>query len=345
MGKLYVDAAFLLAFLIYAAHAPTAAYGDVREELDSFLQAQGTNWLPLKQFDVLVRTDEIREPAIVAGFTRTTYERLIFDWDANRFVYAKTSVKESLGDRPYKQSIETGFIVKEGKFRTFDTPERHLPPREVQDFRVVFDNHTVPDFRVLLFMKLGWGSTRTWTEDMANLIDVYPRTATDVSAIAQEGENVVLQAFFDNDSGFRWSFSKDSLMPVEVQWRRRSPQNTETTILGRDEIVWESHKGIFLPEKVVGEYLDRQGRLPPDDLIKQVEQIDGENRAEKIRAFLKENFMDVMVQRDQRFHWVSVNQPLTESVFDFSMIDQADEFRKLLDPNEAGASGLSDKSE
>jgi len=62
---------------------------DPRLELTSYLSANQAYWNSIRQFDVLVRTDVMRPPAISGGYVETSFERFKFDWETERFLYAK----------------------------------------------------------------------------------------------------------------------------------------------------------------------------------------------------------------------------------------------------------------
>ena len=141
-----------------------ATEADDRSELASYLEAYEANWSAVQTMDVLCRTDRLGEPGVEPGFTETMYERLAFDSVNERYTYAKTIERRMLDKEEIAESIETGFVIKDGMYRTFTIGKLSNPPQPIGSREKVFDEHRMPDWGILIFMNASRGSSYKWPD-------------------------------------------------------------------------------------------------------------------------------------------------------------------------------------
>lgn len=308
---------------------------DERQELASYLEAHRANWESLRRFDVLVRTDEFREPSTVPGRTETVFERIAMDWEQKKFLYAASGRRESLAEGRPTETLDTGFVVSGGRFRTFRPSSRHLPAQEFERVEQVFDSHKMPDLRLLMFMSLGRGSSRPWTDNRSNYFRVFPQTAETVRLLSSSDGRVKFEAFFDNNAGSRWSFDTGTLDPIVAEWLVEDPDSGEILKVGEEEYRWTTIASIRLPEVVEGNYRVRQPTIPPREILAIPKE---ELTPEKVKSL----YRDSLVNRDMRFSWLAVNEELPEDLFVLSQVDDPTSFLRLCNPKVHGAENLID---
>jgi len=335
-----------IGLLIGAATVATSlCRADDREELVSYLELHESNWASIKRMDVLVRTDTSREPAALPGFTETTHERIILDWDANRFTYVRVASRFSLGSKEKKESVETGFVIKDGKYRSFLASKRNQPSKQLGSFEQVFDEHRMPDLRISMFMKVSHGSSRTWTEHKANVFHVHPQQATRIKSLGNVIGQLRYEMLSANHAGLRWNFDLEQLMPVRTEWFIESPKGDQSQIVGTEILKWSNIGGIFVPITIQGDFVDRQNLISPEEMQSRLAKLPpGEQTPEAMAKVAAGFFVDATECRDMRLHWAAVNKKLRDEYFDFDLIDKPDKFVLLANPVTLGASELLDQS-
>ncbi len=334
-------------FTFFFAFALTVnvSIADDLEELTSYFDLHHTNWESIPRFDVLCRTDRMREPGLSAGYTETTFERIIADWDSDRVLYAKASTRKSLDESIPAESIETGFVLKDGRYRSFKLPQRKLSPRIVIRKETVFDDHRMPDFRILMFMKVSRGSPMTWTENKANALRIYPQQATGIKSHGIADGGIRFDMVFSNSAGFKLDFNADQLMPVRSQWYVKPNEKKKLLVVGTEQLTWHESDGVFVPTNVLGEFRDRQFQFSFEQMNEKIRQMQqAQKTREEIKKAMDDMTIDVTEFRDMRFHWISINQPIPEDRFDFTLIDDPKKFVSMTDPAVIGAKNLVDAS-
>jgi hypothetical protein len=294
---------------------------DDRAELASYFDAHGANWSAIRKMDVFCKTEEFREPGVEPGFTETTWERLAFDSDSDRYAYVKVFERRLIQTEEVVESVETGFIIKDGMYRSFAGNKRRYPPQVVESREKVFDEHRMPDWRILMLMGNGRGSPQTWTENRANAMHVLPQRAATVKKISSDRSGVVFESFDESGSGHRYTFRDEDLMPSKVHWLFKYEPGAVKTV-GVERFSWKEVANVLVPDAVEGTYQTRQFRLK----LAELQKLD----ATKMTAEeAKEFYVDVTVHRDMQFEWLGVNSSLADELFDFGLIDSPSAFLDL----------------
>jgi hypothetical protein len=326
----------------------TVADADDRSDLASYFDAHEANWSAIQTMDAFCHTDILLEPGLEPGITETTYERLLFDEANDRYTYAKVNEKRLTDTDEVTESIGIGFIIKDGMYRSFMNIKKEMgspfrdkalhPPKPIGSREQVFDDHRVPDWRILMLMTPSRGGARTWTQNKANLMQYLPQRATSVRRINTNQDGVTFESFYDNGAGFRNTFRDEDLMPSKVVWlvKEDLPNTTgppSVLEVGVERYTWRQTNKVFVPDAVEGNFRERQFRMGPVELQK----LDFSNMtAEEIKKL----FVDVTVHRDMQFAWLGVNSALADELFDFASIDDPDKFLGLCAPSVA-AKGIS----
>lgn len=297
---------------------------DDRAELASYFDAHEANWSAIQKMDVFCKTDEVREPGVEPGVTETTWERLAFDSDNDRYTYVKVIERRLIQTEEVVESVETGFIIKDGMYRSFAGNKRRYPPQVVESRERVFDEHRMPDWRILMLVDNGRGSPQTWTENRANAMHVLPQRAASVKKIGSDRSGVVFESFDERGAGHRYIFRDEDLMPSKVYWLfKYEPEAVKT--VGVERFSWKEVANVLVPDTVEGTYQTRQFRLKLAELRK----LDPTTMtAEEV----KEVYVDVTIRRDMQFEWLGVNSSLADELFDFALIDSPGAFLALCDP-------------
>jgi hypothetical protein len=304
-----------------------SANADDRTELVSYLDAYEANWTAIQTMDVFCRTDQMREPGVEPGFTETTFERLAFDSIKDRYMYAKTIERRMLDKDEIAESIETGFVIKDGMYRSFAPGKRLLPPRPIDSREQVFDEHRMPDWRIIILMKQSWGSSYTWTQNRANAIQVLPQLVSSVKKLGSSQDTVTFETFGSNGAGRQYVFRDEDLMPSKVVWLVKGDADT-TMDVGREHYQWRRANKVLVPDTVEGTYRERQFRMKPAEL----EKLDLPNMTPDE---IKQLYVDLIVHRDMQFTWLEVNTTLADQLFDYALIDDPARFTALCAPTVA----------
>lgn len=314
-----------------------SAFGDDREQLIGYLEAHSANWRSVGQMDVLCRTDVLQEPSIVEGYTETVFERIILDWEHHRFAYIKSGSRRSLVDAPSSETLESGFIVDQNYVRTFGPRRRDQAPQPVASIEKLFDDQGVPDLRLLMFMKLGRGSGRPWATKKWDSFQTLPRLADTVRVKAGPPGQIRLELYTANGAGYHWNFDTLELVPTEAVWKFDGPgEDSPPIVVGSEFFRWERRSNVSVPVSVEGQFRRRDFRIPVEQLVKLTP-------AELTPERLTEIIVDSITHRDMRFKWFSVNQPLQDEFFRFSLLDSPADFFSLADPKTVGATELTDE--
>jgi len=298
---------------------------DPRLELTSYLSANQAYWNSVRQFDVLVRTDVMRPPAISSGYVETSFERFKFDWETERFLYAKQGRRTLLsGDET--QTVGKGLIIRDGFVRSFRNPTQAFAPTRVTDRNKEFDSLRIPDLRLTLFVDAGRGGG-TWTDGKITMFETSSRAAEVVQRGAVEEDVVSLTLRFENRVGYTWTFDRETLCPRKGTWFLKKPDG-DHMVFGTENYRYEDDQGIPLPISVVGEFLEHEF---PRGI-----EVTKENVTQHLQRF--------QVNRDMRFAWISVNRPIPDEEFDFALMDSISDFLKLADPVAQGLPMLGDEA-
>jgi hypothetical protein len=271
--------------------------------------------------DVLCKTEDFREPGVEPGVTETTWERLAFDSDNDRYTYVKVVERRLLQTEEVAESVQTGFIIKDGMYRSLESKRRRYPPQIVESREKIFDEHRMPDWRILMLVGIGKGSPQTWTENRANAMQVLPLRATQVRKVNSDRGGVVFESFDEKGAGHRYTFRDEDLMPSTVHWLfKHEPENVKT--IGVEHFSWKEVASVLVPDSVEGTYQTRQFRLKLAELRK----LDATKmKAEEIEKV----YLDVTIHREMQFKWLGVNSSLADELFDFSLIDNPSAFLAL----------------
>ena len=305
---------------------------DDRAELASYFDAHEANWSAIQKMDVYCKTDEYREPGVEPGVTETTWERLVFDSVNDRYTYVKVIEMRLFETEEVTESVETGFIIKDGMYRSFSGNKRRYPPQVVESREKVFDEHRMPDWRILMLVGNRKGSPQTWRENRANAMQVLPQRAASIRKISFDSSGVVFESFDERGAGHRYIFRDEDLMPSKVYWLFKSGPETVKTI-GMDRFTWKKVANVLVPGTVEGTYQERQFRLKPAELRKL-------NATKMTAEEVKKLYVDVTIQRDMQFEWLGVNSSLADELFDFALIDNPGLFLALCDPKTVNKSKL-----
>lgn len=306
---------FSLLMIAASIHSPGNVWcqgEEPRTELASYLAASQANWEAVRQFDVMIRTDTVRDSPLDTGFVETTFERVIFDWDANRFLFAKRGTREFMDGRGL-ESLRQAILVKDGYARTFRAPGRATRLRPVENRGEVFDRYGVPDVRLTMFLQLGQAQVGLWTKDRHLSFDTFAKQAKTVSRIAGQSDADEFMMRFNNGVGYRWKFDTSKLVPSEGEWNVKN-RDLPVRVLGREKYEWDELDGVMLPQQVLGEFWE-------------VEVPTGLSREEA-----QKRMVPVVTNRDVRFVWISVNDEFADERFDFEQLDSLSNFFTLTDP-------------
>jgi hypothetical protein len=317
----------VLCVIVVCALNPHTADADDRSELASYFDAQVANWSAIRTMDVMCRTALIQEPGIERGVTGTTYERLLFDSVNDRYTYLKIVENRLMGDNDDEpvMSSYSGFVLKDGMYRTFETGKRQLTAKPAANREQVFDEHKMPDWRIIMLMKMSRGSSRTWTGKNFNAMQVLPQQAVSVKKIAPARDGVGFESFSANDAGTRYFFRDEDLMPSKSVWLFKDDSGNVMEV-GAERYQWEQVNKIFVPDTVQGTFRDRQFRLAPEELAK----LDLDKMSP---ADISTLYIDVSAHRDMQFKWFDVNGDLNDDLFDFALVDEPAKFIALCDPS------------
>lgn len=305
---------------------------DDRGELASYFDAHESNWAAIQTMDVFCKTDDFREPGVEPGVTETTWERLAFDSKNDRYTYVKVIERRLIKTEEVAESVQTGFIIKDGMYRSFSGNRRRYAPQVVDSREKIFDEHRMPDWRILMLVGNGTGSPQTWTENRANAMQVLPQRAASVRKIGFDRSGVVFESFDERGAGHRYIFRDEDLMPSKVY--RLFKYGTESVkTVGVERFSWREVANVLVPDTVEGTYQARQFRLKLADLRKLDET---KMTDEEIRNI----YVDVTIQRDMQFEWLGINSSLADELFDFALIDNPGLFLALCDPKTVNKSKL-----
>lgn len=286
---------------------------DDRLDLLSYMDAYEANWNGLRSWDAVCRTEVLVEPGVAKPRVEVAVERLIADFENNRFLFCRTFERQALSDEEEAVLMEDGFILRDDLLYRFQSG-RWGDPEPAADYQQVLDAYRVPDWRLVLLMHNARGNFRPWSHRNEELLQALPLQSESVQAIPLRGAQVGYELFESNGTGGRYVFQTESLMPTEVTWMNRDPKRAEKgmdaiVVLGKEQFAWERSAARYVPTEVTGNYIDRQ--FVGD--VERLRTLDFESMSkEEIEAL----YIDVNLTRDMRFRWFSVDQPIKPSVFD-----------------------------
>lgn len=300
-------------------------FGDDRAELASYFDAQIANWSAIRTLDVICRTDLMREPGIEPGVTSTTYERFVFDSPNERYTYVRASESRPMSESDDKlaKSVFSGFVLRDGIYKSFEVGRPQGRAKPVVSREQVFDEHRVPDWRIVMLMNRSRGSSRTWTGKNFSAMQYLPQQAVNVRKSALGRDYVEFESFGANDAGNRYRFQDEDLTPSKTTWLVKGDSDKVMEV-GVERYRWKLVNKIHVPDTVQGAFRDRQFRLAPTELQKlDVERMSADE--------IGKLFIDVTTYRDMQFNWLVVNGELDDRLLDFDLLDDPTKFISLCD--------------
>lgn len=307
---------FRIAMVLFVVCSCSSGYCQgVRGELQSYLAANQANWEALRKFDVLIRTDTLSTHAN-SELVETIFERMVFDWESERFLYARRGERETI-EGSNVETMNVGFIESNGMVRSYRHPGRPKPPLRVESRFEVFDRHRVSDLRLTIFLKHGRGPY-TWRRDHISAYDTFVREAESVTRGLGGDDAVSYSAKFKNQVGYTWKFDTSSLMAHDAKWHIDTDDRRR--VMGHERLWWKENNGIWLPDTISGEYTDFA-------IPKGVE-VNADSASK--------HGYEIAINRDVRFEWIKVNEELDDKTFDFGSLDSVSEFMKSTDPLSLG---------
>jgi hypothetical protein len=287
--------------------------------------------------DVCVRTETTQEPAAHSGFTTIANERFVFDWEQNRFIYARSGERSSMGDDAKRMTEEVGFIVKDGVVRKSTLSDSLQDLNQLSDVNKLFDEFQVPDLRLTMFPRLNQGRSLPWGRRFESRFDWTAQETKDVNSLGLTADGSIRFSVFDERKrGSRYEFDATSLLPKRTEIISelvRLDNSDQPHIIDREDYQWTSINSIHVPTEILGEYLERQTSASGPDLERLLSEA-------KDLAAVKAMFQDAKGTRDVKFHWFSVNEDFEDDRFEFSRLDNPSEFVRIADPNVNGATDI-----
>lgn len=303
---------------------------DDRLELLSYFDAYQANWEGIKSLDTLCRTEVSVDPGVTPATFEVTNERLIADFDNHRFLYCKSTEQPAATEDEPPTSQHTGFIIQDNLVWRFQS-DGWSPPETIADFKTVFDEFRVPDWRLVALMHGGRGESQPWSRRNTELLHASPLQSESVHDMRLRGERIGYESFHANGAGARYVFQADTLMPTEVTWLNKDESRREkgmdvVLVLGRDQLQWTLSGAHYVPTQIMGNYIDRQ-------FIGDVERLRTLDIAALTKAEIEALYTDVNLSRDLRFRWFSINQPFKPWVFDLQTYNDPVDFANLCSPD------------
>ncbi|GAB5512690.1 hypothetical protein [Rhodopirellula baltica] len=287
-----------------------------REVLDSYFSAARTNFEAIEKFDLFIRTDITKESQFQTPEVVTTFQRIVFDSDSERYLFASRGQRISMTSEKV-DSFREGFVLNEHTVRRLGARGNSVVKETGVKREEVFDQLHLPDVRIMLFPSLDSRRGRLWQDNSFESYTLFAKQASEVKFTSADAMS--FRMMFENGIGYSFRFDPNTLLPSYSKWF--SVAGDDTNVLAEGDFRWEQNSGIFVP--ILASFEHNRPELPLA-----MKGLPREELAKQIRIF--------KTKTNVQLHWISINQEIDPKLTSLSMLDSVSDFFQLTDPLEQG---------